>query len=239
MHFRIRRTAFSLVELLVALAIIAALLAFFLPTLAKARRVSRSVACKARLEQLGCAIHMYLNENHTHYPQAPSLPSVNPNGYPTIQQCLSHYISDTNEAFQCPADEIVYPVEGISYFYYSELGEIPLAQTFFWQIFGNPSQVPALWDATVPLLTTTGSSSTATWRIISCSRRGARNEKAKPIYKMAIKVVSLDPPPLQLADHFSWRRWMGSVVVDPLPARSEREAGTAGRLRCVHGQRRL
>jgi prepilin-type N-terminal cleavage/methylation domain-containing protein/prepilin-type processing-associated H-X9-DG protein len=147
MHFRIRRTAFSLVELLVALAIIAALLAFFLPTLAKARRVSRSVACKARLEQLGCAIHMYLNENHTHYPQAPSLPSVNPNGYPTIQQCLSHYISDTNEAFQCPADEIVYPVEGISYFYYSELGEIPLAQTFFWQIFGNPSQVPALWDA--------------------------------------------------------------------------------------------
>lgn len=143
-----RRTAFSLVELLIVIGIIAALISVLLPTLAKARRLSRSVACKARLEQLGAAFQMYLNQNKTHYPQAPSLPSVNPNNYPTIPVCLGPFVSNSNDAFQCPADdEQVFPTEGISYFYYNELGELPLAQTFFWHIFGNPSQIPAMWDA--------------------------------------------------------------------------------------------
>lgn len=73
MDYRIRRrVAFSLVELLVVIGIIAALISVLLPTLARARNVSRSVACKARLEQLGAAVQMYLNQNKTHYPQAPA-----------------------------------------------------------------------------------------------------------------------------------------------------------------------
>ena len=149
MHYRNRRQkAFSLVELLVTLGIIAALISILLPTLAQARRMSRSVVCKARLEQLGAAMQMYLNQNKTRYPQAPALPSVNPNNYPTIPTCLGNYVSNSSQAFQCPADdEQVFPSEGISYFYYNELGELPLAQTFFWHIFGNPSQIPAMWDA--------------------------------------------------------------------------------------------
>ncbi len=75
MDYRIRRrVAFSLVELLVVIGIIAALISVLLPTLARARNVSRSVACKARLEQLGAAVQMYLNQNKTHYPQAPRCP---------------------------------------------------------------------------------------------------------------------------------------------------------------------
>jgi len=141
-----RRRAFSLTELLVTLGLIAGLIALLMPALAKARKVSRSTVCKARLEQLGAAIQMYLNENKTHYPQAPALPVVNPNNYPTIPQCLGRDIGDVTEGFHCPADEFVFQTEGISYFYYNELGELPLGQTFFWKVFGNPSQVPVLWD---------------------------------------------------------------------------------------------
>lgn len=148
MHYRNRRrSAFSLVELLVTLGIIAALISILLPALARARRTARSVSCKAKLEQLGAAMQMYLNQNKGHYPQAPALPSVNPNNYPTIPTCLANDVSNSNDAFQCPADDDVFPTEGISYFYYNELGEIPLAQTFFWHIFGNASQVPMLWDS--------------------------------------------------------------------------------------------
>jgi prepilin-type N-terminal cleavage/methylation domain-containing protein/prepilin-type processing-associated H-X9-DG protein len=145
---RTHHRAFSLTELIVTIGIIAALLALLMPALAKARKVSRSTTCKARLEQLGAAVQMYLNENKTRYPKAPALPSVNPNKDRTIPECLGHYVGDVKEAFDCPADDYVFPVEGISYYYYNELGEVQLGQTFFWQIFKNSSQVPMLWDTT-------------------------------------------------------------------------------------------
>jgi len=49
-------------------------------------------------------------------------------------------VGDVKQAFDCPADDYVFPVEGISYYYYNELGEVQLGQTFFWQIFKNSSQ---------------------------------------------------------------------------------------------------
>jgi prepilin-type processing-associated H-X9-DG protein len=165
MHFRDKRTrAFSLTELLVVIGLIAGLIALLLPALAKARAASRSTACKARLEQIGAAMTMYLSDNKTRYPKAPSLPSVNPNNYPTIPQCLGHYVGDLNQAFQCPADDYVFPTEGISYYYYTELGEVPLSQTFFWNIFGNPSQVPMVWDTT----NFHGTSADSNWLFVDC-----------------------------------------------------------------------
>lgn len=54
-----RRRAFSLIEMLVVTAVIAALTALLLPALDGARRQAREVACAARLAQLARAFHMY------------------------------------------------------------------------------------------------------------------------------------------------------------------------------------
>lgn len=57
-----RRCGFSLIELLVVVAVIALLLAILLPSLASARAQARQAVCGSNLRQLGVALHMYAGE---------------------------------------------------------------------------------------------------------------------------------------------------------------------------------
>ncbi len=141
------RRAFTLVELLAAIGIIALLLGILLPVISRARAQSRSVACGAQLHSIGQAFRIYLNENRDNYPHAPTLPSVNPDHLPPLADYLDKALQGQRGVFRCPADESLYPVEGTSYFYYAEVGERKIAETFFFSIFKNVNQVPILWDA--------------------------------------------------------------------------------------------
>jgi prepilin-type N-terminal cleavage/methylation domain-containing protein/prepilin-type processing-associated H-X9-DG protein len=65
-----RRNAFTLVELLVVIGIIAVLIGILLPTLSAARRAANTVACLSNVRQLGMAAMLFAQEHGGYIPTA-------------------------------------------------------------------------------------------------------------------------------------------------------------------------
>ncbi len=74
------RKGFTLIDLLVVVAIIAILAAMLLPALSKARERARQAVCMSNLKQIGLAIFMYTNDYDGYIPLAtfPSYDSLLP-----------------------------------------------------------------------------------------------------------------------------------------------------------------
>jgi prepilin-type processing-associated H-X9-DG protein/prepilin-type N-terminal cleavage/methylation domain-containing protein len=65
-----RRWGFTLVELLVVLAVLALMAAILLPSLSVARARARETDCRSRLHQIGLALRMYSDDNNGGFPSS-------------------------------------------------------------------------------------------------------------------------------------------------------------------------
>jgi prepilin-type N-terminal cleavage/methylation domain-containing protein/prepilin-type processing-associated H-X9-DG protein len=70
MHMKNRKTAFTLVELLVVIGIIAVLIGILLPALNQARASARTIKCAANLRSIGQGLAIYAAENKQLFPAA-------------------------------------------------------------------------------------------------------------------------------------------------------------------------
>jgi prepilin-type N-terminal cleavage/methylation domain-containing protein len=117
--------AFSLVELLVVVAIIGVLAALVMPAISRSRLRAQNIMCVSQLRQLGAATRLYADENNSRLPTAELLPTspIDPaNPKPRICDVLTPQLgagsAGTNHAtvFRCPSDDLGrFAAEGSSY----------------------------------------------------------------------------------------------------------------------------
>jgi len=66
--------AFTIVELLAVIGIVAVLMGVLVPALASARASARKIGCLTNLRQIGLSVHLYADDNHGNIPFGPKAP---------------------------------------------------------------------------------------------------------------------------------------------------------------------
>lgn len=119
-----RKTGFTLIEVLVVVAIIALLVSILLPSLSAARRSAKNTKCKHNLHQIGVAMEAYLVEYKDYFPIAcrmlskemmrhglygqnyDDLKAINfpYDFYHPLSKVLNRQISKQTELLECPED---------------------------------------------------------------------------------------------------------------------------------------
>jgi len=134
------RVAFTLVELLVGLSIIAVLLGLLAPALAAAREAGRRTVCRANMHTFGLAFEMYRNDHHPEpFPYAAEsfnalagwlepLRSLEPylGVVPPRFDDRRRRVVGVSDALVCPTDPGAWLLVGWSYYYYpTEMMQFP------------------------------------------------------------------------------------------------------------------
>jgi prepilin-type N-terminal cleavage/methylation domain-containing protein/prepilin-type processing-associated H-X9-DG protein len=142
--------AFSLIELLIVIAIIGILAALSLPVLNRAQESGRSTACVSNLHQIGLALQMYVDQNNNTLPfmyDAPLDTNVMAtNNLPNVDIVLKNELGNTN-VLRCPSDfGGIFQLTGSSYGWNSLLNGQNANHLVVMGMNFNPHAIPVFFD---------------------------------------------------------------------------------------------
>lgn len=137
--------AFTLIEIIVVIAIIGILAAFAYPVYQRMAAGGRAAACLSNLRQLGVGLNAYLNENDMRMPTLQLGRDSISQDIPVIDNTIDKYVTD-KRVFACPGDDKNFAVTtGTSYFWNVALNGQVVANLSFISVT-DTTHIPILSD---------------------------------------------------------------------------------------------
>ncbi len=145
------QSAFTLIELLMVLAVIGVLAALLLPALSRSQEAGRATACLSNLRQMGIALQLYVQDNNNRLPMmrdktfdTHSPPSTN--DLPGVEVVLANDLGSV-KVLRCPSDrKQIYEQTGSSYAWNSLLNGQDADHLKVLNIDFDPHQIPVMFD---------------------------------------------------------------------------------------------
>jgi len=145
-----RPQAFSLIELLIVIAIIAILAALLLPVLSRSKEEGRATACISNLRQIGVALQLYVDANNNTLPVMRDAPmdtnALATNTAPTVNIILGTELGNTN-VLRCPSDfQGIFQLTGSSYSWNNLLNGEKADHLVVMGLNFKPQAIPVFFD---------------------------------------------------------------------------------------------
>ena len=140
-----KRRGFTLVELLVVIAVLAVLggIGFALGKSVLGR--SREATCLNNLRTLGVALESYLQEHNQTLPTLAAGRSSKTEDSPVLETELLPYV-ESPDAFHCPQDHQQFAKSGSSYLWNSTQNGLKTSELKFFGIEDRPDKIPLITD---------------------------------------------------------------------------------------------
>lgn len=136
---------FTLVEVLVVLAIITVLAGIAVPVVRAGVKSSQRAACLSNLRQIGVGIESYLQEHNQRMPELEAGRRSRDEDLPVLEVLMKPYLAK-EELFHCPADREVFEQSGSSYLWNTTQNGLHRTKLGFFGVEGNPSRIPLVID---------------------------------------------------------------------------------------------
>ncbi|MFC7338149.1 type II secretion system protein [Haloferula chungangensis] len=136
---------FTLTEMLVVLAIVAALAGISIPLIKSGLRSSHKAGCLSNLQQIGIGLEAYLQDHHQRMPELLAGRKSRSDEGPVLETLLQPYLR-SEEVFHCPADSEVFKASGSSYLWNTTQNGLPRTKLSFFGEEGDLSKIPLVID---------------------------------------------------------------------------------------------
>jgi prepilin-type N-terminal cleavage/methylation domain-containing protein/prepilin-type processing-associated H-X9-DG protein len=138
--------AFTLIELLLVIAIIGLLAALLLPTLGRVKESGRATGCLSNLHQIGLALQMYVDDNRNRLPDMVDKSLTTTNAKPSPDVVLSHHVGNS-QVWRCPSDkQQVFETTGSSYSWNNLLNDEDADHLVVFGMNFDPHSIPVMFD---------------------------------------------------------------------------------------------